>query len=270
MSQLRNKPTDYITNVALQTYSCEEDFLGVLEKHREDVRCLSYIVHDKDEADPHIHAIFALSRSLQVKTICGWFKKCSDVKGEACNTFAEEILSASAMEDYLTHSGAGQEGKHQYEAEDVKVLEGVADARRSLKGKEDVKRENAEKKAERKAEQADETECLLNDIIEGKPMREMARKYGRDYMKNHRAYREYAGLVVIEESQDIQKGLQIMGGLDAFVDEQRRLANQAGVATGMNEVLRALGAYVDTEVANGATYLKNIQELIFTMKGGNF
>ena len=269
MSQLRNKPTDYITNVALETYSCEKDFLGVLEKHKEDIRCLSYIVHDKDEADTHIHAIFALSRSLQVKTICGWFKKCSDVEGVPCNTFAEEILSASAMEDYLTHSGEGQEGKHQYQAEDVKVLEAVADARRSLKGKEDVKRENAEKKAERKAEQADETESLLNDLIARRPMRELARKYGRDFMKNHRTYMAFAidvqleeGTITLEEA--LARGDSILA--EKAMGEARKARSKGfyeGVAVAFSEILEEVG----DRIGHGDSFLRDLEQKLRKMEG---
>lgn len=37
--------------------------------------------------------------------------------------------------------------------------------------------------------------------------REMARKYGRDYMKNYRAYEEFARMLEYEELRELEKSL---------------------------------------------------------------
>ena len=266
MSTLRNKPTDYATTIALQTYATEEEFKCALASKREFVRNLSYIVHDKDNADPHIHAVLTLSQSMQLKRVCGWFKTCKDSKGEISNTFCEELLSAEAMEDYLTHAGEGQVGKHQYNESEIKVLEGIQDARGYLKGKLDLARESKERKEARREETEDENETLLNDVIAQKPRREMARKYGRDYMKNHKAYAEFAGLVVLEETGDIERAFALMDGTTARIDEVRKQARTMGEIDGATAVLNSLAEYVDKRIERGESFLSDFRGVLYAMK----
>lgn len=265
MSTLRNKPEDYATTIALETYATDKQFKSALSSKKEFLRNLSYIVHDKDEGrDPHIHAVLTLTESMQLKRVCGWFKKCTDFKGQIANTFAEELLSADAMIDYLTHTE--QEGKHQYLDTEIKVLEGIQDARGHLKGKNDIARENKERKEARKAETEEDNESFLNDLIAQKPRREMAKKYGRDYMKNHKAYAEFAGLVVLEETGDIDKAFALMDGTTARLDEARKQARVLGELDGQRLVIDSLSQYVEKRIERGESYLKDFQGVLYAMK----
>ena len=268
MSTLRNKPTDYATTMAVETYATESDFKAVLTGKRDSVRNLCYIVHDKEEdRDTHIHFLVTLSESMQMQRVAGWFKKCKDTKGEICNTFCEELLSKDAMEEYITHSGKfAQKGKHQYDENEIKVLEGIQDARGHIKGKQDLARERAERKEQHQQETEEQNETFLNDLIARKPHREMAKKYGRDYMKNHKAYAEFAGLVVLEETGDIERAFALMDGTTAKLDEARKQARAMGEIDGATAVLNSLAEYVDKRIERGESFLSDFRGVLYAMK----
>lgn len=58
-----------------------------------------------------------------------------------------------------------------------------------------------------KEDKHDDVEELIDDMIKNLSWREMARKYGRDYMKNYKAYQQYALNVALEETGDIPQHL---------------------------------------------------------------
>ena len=259
MSTLRNKPTDYATNVALETYATEDDFKSALAIKRDFVRNLTFIVHDKDAGrDAHIHAVMTLSQSMQLKRVCGWFKSCKDTKGEIANTFAEELLSAEAMEEYLTHSG--QEGKHQYDESEIKVLEGIQDARGNLKGKLDLARESKERKEARMQETEEQNENFLNDLIARKPHREMAVKYGRDYMKNYRNYRQFAWDVELEEGtktlDDYLRSTDCV--LGEMVEARISQESARGFEKGAVSALQTIAGDLHARIADGESYYRDM------------
>lgn len=259
MSTLRNKPEDYATTIALETYATEDEFKKALLCKKEFIVNLAYIVHDKDEGrDPHIHAVITLTESMQLKRICGWLKNCKDFKGSIANTFAEELLSAEAMVTYLTHDG--QEGKHQYLDTEIKVLEGIQDARGHLKGKLDKARESKERKEARKAESEEDNVAFLDDLIARKPHREMARKYGRDYMKNYKQYRQFAWEVEIEEGTKTLD--EYMQSSDCVIEEQiiARMSQERarGYESGAVMALDTLAQDLVQRIYRGESYYKDV------------
>lgn len=106
---------------------------------------------------------------------------------------------------------------------------------------------------------ADNIEQELNDIIEGKPMRYMARQYGRDYIKNRRAYHEYASAMVLEETGDLDKSCKILGvGFkEALLDEYAKGQND-----GIKTAFRAVHDMVQADIDGGATYETNLLKKI--------
>lgn len=56
-------------------------------------------------------------------------------------------------------------------------------------------------------------------------------------MKNHKAYREYAAMVVLEEEGDLEKASQIAGnGFAFYQQEAQRKAYEDGVVSALNRV----------------------------------
>jgi hypothetical protein len=192
--------------VALMTYATEDEIKRVLEEKKPYIKGVSYIFHDKETAEPHYHIALELKRSRKGQAIIRWFKGLKDSKGELANTFGEEVISVSGLHDYFTHSDeiSIKEGKHQYTEEDIKVIEGIPNAWDYV-----TAWEKAEAQAEAKEQKADEVEQMLDDIINEVPAREMARKYGRDFMKNASQYRKFASEVVLEETQDLVKAIKL-------------------------------------------------------------
>lgn len=192
--------------LSLSTYATEEEFTRMLNEKKPYIKGVSYIYHDKDTNTPHTHIAIELKRSRKGQAIIRWFKGLKDSKGEFANTFGEEVISVSALHDYFKHEDdeSVKAGKHQYTEEDIKVIEGIPNA-----WDYETAWEKAEAQAEAKEQKADEVEQMLDDIINEVPAREMARRYGRDFMKNASSYRKFASEVVLEETQDLAKAIRL-------------------------------------------------------------
>lgn len=206
--------------IGLMTYATEQEFTRILSEKAPYIKGVSYILHDKETAEPHYHIALELKRSRKGQAIIRWFKGLKDSKGENANTLGEEVISVSALHDYFLHADEKSisEGKHQYTEEDIKVIEGLPNA-----WDYETAWEKAEAQAEAKEQKADEVEQMLDDIIAEVPAREMARRYGRDFMKNASQYRRFASEVVLEETQDLEKAVRL-GRYDNKVMQQ--IANE--------------------------------------------
>lgn len=221
--------------VSLITYAKAEDVERILAEKSEMLTYAFWIPHDKDEAAPHIHIVVGLVNSRKPNEVSNWFKKCVNDEGVAQNTLAEPVISCDDIVEYLTHSDekSVQKGKHQYTTEDIRVSRGTLEAFREEKT--DLQR-HAEAKSKKEAKE-DECEQLLDDIIAGTSCRTMARRYGRDFMKNHKAYREYAAMVILEEEGDIEKASQVAGnGFHYWQQQAQREAYEDGVIHALNRV----------------------------------
>lgn len=225
--------------VSLITYAKAEDVERILAEKSEMLTYAFWIPHDKDEAEPHIHIVVGLVNSRKPNEVSNWFKKCVNDEGVAQNTLAEPVISCDDIVEYLTHSDekSVQKGKHQYTAEDIRVSRGTLEAFREEKT--DLQR-HAEAKAKKEAKE-DECEQLLDDIIAGTSCRTMARRYGRDFMKNHKAYREYAAMVVLEEEGDLDKAAQIANnGFTYWQQQAEKTAFENGVFHALNRVYETI------------------------------
>lgn len=255
---------------SLVTYATEESLRKVLTAKSEQIEFAAYALHDKDideygkAKEPHTHVCLELKEKRELEDVTKWFKACIDTKGEVCNTRNKETHDTKAAYEYLTHSGDSESetGKYQYEDEIIKVLMGDVEAYINSETDEQIRREKAKEKKEATEARADDIEAELNDIIEGKPMRYMARQYGRDYIKNRRAYHEYASAMVLEETGDLEKSCKILGvGFrETLLDEYAKGQND-GIKTAFVAVRDMLRADVDA----GAKYEENLLKRIITM-----
>lgn len=259
------------THVSLITYATEECLRKVINEKSELIRFASCAWHDKDlkedgsSKEPHHHVNLWLVNPREIDDICKWFKKCIDSSGCVCNTRGEFTHRASAAHYYLTHSGDsdGESDKYQYDKQIIKVLRGDLAEYIASKTDTELRYEKNLEREERAEAKADDLEQELNDIIEGKPLRYMARQYGRDYIKNRKAYHEYASQMVLEETGDINKSCAVLGvGYDQLLYEERSKAHADGLQAG----LKAIHTMVAHDVQQGATYnndlLKKIEMLI--------
>lgn len=231
----RPASTDVCTKFhALTTYATEEQLKTVLQVKSSQIEHARYIYHYKEDKEPHIHLTLVTVEPRKLSAIRGWFKELTDSKGQVANTLSEELISTSAMEDYFTHSdekSLSDASKHQYLKEDIKVLIGDTDTYLSTETRIEQNQRLAEDSAERefkkRAATADDVEQQINDIIAGVPLRDMAKKYGRDYIKNRRAYNEYAAMVACEETGVLPLHL-LADPITEKINELRRQAANDG------------------------------------------
>lgn len=221
--------------ISCVTYATIDQLRAVIAQHSDQVQDCICILHDKDlkedgsPKESHLHFLLSLTTSREISEVCGWLKKCTDEKGQAVNTFGEPVLSTSGSLAYLTHEG--QETKHQYNESDIVILRGSKEHWLTLEGEVERNTRRAQEKQAKKDEQSEEIDQLIQDCIENKPEREMARKYGRDYIRNRRTYREFAAIVQYQETGECAEHLvhDILSDLrNALTDHEREaIANCA-------------------------------------------
>lgn len=253
--------------VLIRTYATEEQLAQVMQEHDRMVNVCAFITHDRDKNEDgsakvkHIHANVLLDRSRELTGTESWFKKLVDEKGKPIQTVVMACKDTIGADDYLTHDTpeAKAEGKFQYVDEDIKVLKGSRDDWRAFKT--DWMRKH-DARIQKEAN-ADEVEQLLQDIIDGIPAREMARRYGRDYVKNVKSYRHYAGEIVFEETGDLTKAGFIANGagFEGLLQQEFNNARRNGMST----ALKTLANYMDSRVRAGDSYLKPVVEEIRQM-----
>lgn len=210
---------------SLMTYADEQQIRFVLNQKSDQLLFAEFIAHDKDDKAPHYHVVLELKKPRYISEIISWFKACVDSKGRLVNTMGEATKSTEDIDDYLTHKN--DLTKHQYTACDIRVLIGSRDEYRTHETEYQAV-ENAEAaKAFAKEAYADDVESQLQAIIDGTSHREMARRYGRDYIKNHKAYKEYALLMVVEETGELPEHL-VCDPLQNLINKKCRESTEYG------------------------------------------
>lgn len=141
----------------------------------------AYIKHDKDIAQPHYHIMLYTVREIsfnQLKTIVN---SCYNPNKQ--NTFYQPIKDKKIAFRYLTHKD--NPDKYQYNDSEIVCT--------------DINFFSLEKSVK------DFTE-LLDDILKRVSLRDMAKKWGRDFIINRLKYVEYANLMSVQE-----KGITLDG-----------------------------------------------------------
>lgn len=241
----RPASTDVCTRFhSLTTYVTEEQLKTILQVKSAQIEHARYIYHYKEDKEPHTHLVIVTIKPRKLSDVRGWFKGLVDSKGETANTLSKELISTSSMEEYFTHSdekSMADNSKHQYLTEDIKVLQGSTDDYLSLETRIEenarLARESEERRIANREATAEDIDEQINDIIAGVPLRQMAKKYGRDYIKNRRAYNEYAMMVACEETGTLP--LHLIA--DPVMEKMNQLRRQAA-NDGYEEALRVSNA----------------------------
>ena len=166
-----NKKTRYFS---LTSYATEKQIQKVICDHVKSIRALCYIFHDKDEAEPHYHILIRTHATWSPAQIANWFSGLKDKEKKKINTFAEVANDMRALELYILHQDEKsiEEGKHQYNKEDIKDF-GLTDL------------------FERKESYDNSYEILLRVLARTNP-RDLVRFYGRDFLYHMNSYYECA------------------------------------------------------------------------------
>lgn len=163
---------------AMETYLEPFDFLQVLNS--ENVRHWAWILHDKDTHEngelktAHYHIILTTPTYRSVKVVRDWFYALGvkNADGMPINTLGQIVKNESDMLAYFTHSNAPE--KYQYPEEDVQF-------------------DDADYWQKKTGAEASASDDFVEDLIarELSPV-EMARKYGRDYIRNYNSYEMFS------------------------------------------------------------------------------
>lgn len=148
-------------------------------KHK-DISHYCYILHDKDTVEGgelkegHIHLLITFKQPKSINSVRKIFE-------HKQNTLAKPMEDVVHDIQYLTHKN--DPDKFQYDEKDI-VTDGSTYWSRLAKS-EDIDNGN---------------EAFINDLCDPNiSLREMAIRYGRDYMKNYRAYHHFAQEMVKDE-----------------------------------------------------------------------
>lgn len=150
----------------------------VILKHDKQIKAYAFIEHDRDcddngEIKPrHIHILLRLIQARTVADICNWFSGYFDDKGIGINTLGQEMHDISSSYLYLTHSTPQslEEGKYQYSTNDIFTND----------------REYFEKAS---YNDEDNITLAVSELLEGKPLKEVSLKYGRDFILHYHSIR---------------------------------------------------------------------------------
>lgn len=166
-----HKQTRYFSGV---TYATENQLKKVLKNHISSVRAFCYILHDKDEAEPHTHFIIRTHSTWYPSQVERWFSGLKDQKKQPVNTFCEPANDLSALDQYLTHSDdeSISKGKHQYDRSEIRDF-GLRDI---------IPKGNS----------YDSSYEVINDILSGVSFRKLIIKYGRDFVYHWQSYCDLA------------------------------------------------------------------------------
>ena len=157
-------------NFCLITYLMEDDLVTCLNNHQSSIRGFEYIYHDKDLKDdgtpkePHFHVNLILYSARKLVDVRRWFVGGIDLNGLPANTLGQICMDIGASHDYLTHKE--NPDKFQYNSEDIVSSDS------SL--------------FERRVECSDDVSWLaLNDMLDGVPLKDIAHRYGRDFIYHY-------------------------------------------------------------------------------------
>lgn len=159
---------DYRTRQwSILTYAKEEEFSDLLNCAQH----WAWAYHDKDENEPHAHILLIFKHPRAFAGIKAMIKSDQNTLGEPIKKGLHEVY------EYLLHRGKPE--KYQYA--------------------EECRHSDDDDFWEEQKEKEPETDSLIDDILAGTPLRILARKYGRDYMRNKTAYESFAFQVKLQE-----------------------------------------------------------------------
>lgn len=182
-------------NFACITYLNETALKLVLLLHSHQIRVYAYAYHDKDTyeddvideesgevvhekgnlKEPHYHILLILNNCNTLSAVRRWFYGYKDKDNKDINTLVQVSRDKYFSFDYLTHNTAEcmRQGKYLYPSDIV-----VSNDINHFKG--------------HYSADFDSAQLILLDFLKGTPYKEMAMKYGRDFILNFEKYKTFA------------------------------------------------------------------------------
>lgn len=161
-------------NFCLMTYLNEQQIKTVLAGHDRQLKAHAYITHDKDKNENgelkqvHMHLLLALVNNTTCDAVRNWFKGFTDEKGQPINTLAQPMHDISGSFEYLTHNTEQAKAEGKYIYDDTSVKGG------NIKYFQDTT-----------LQEVDNLTLALDDLMNGIPLIEVAKRYGRDFIVHY-------------------------------------------------------------------------------------
>lgn len=136
----------------------------------DNVRYFAFILHDKDTLedgtlkDKHIHLALVLNSARTLSQLAPRF---TDIYSDAGNCFGQPTRSNLAIVDYFIHKN--EPDKYQYSVSDI-----VSNNLEYFQNEDNIE---------------DNTFLIIEDLLNGKSLREMVKIYGRDFLYHYRDYK---------------------------------------------------------------------------------
>lgn len=167
--------------LAIMTYANKKQVELILEKHKSAITAYAWIYHDKDKTDPHCHIFLKFATDRKGTDILKWFECATDFKGEEANTRFEKVRSADGLINYLTHEKNPE--KHHYDQSEIIYSD-----------------ENAKEELLKECE-IDNGYGALQAMLDNIPLKEIARRYGRDFIRYYSSYKNLWNDIKVEEQR---------------------------------------------------------------------
>lgn len=151
----------------IRTYLKPEEFEPITKAAKN----WAYILHDKDGGEQHYHIIAVFKNARTEDGIRAIIPNTQQTRIEIVKNGIE------ACYRYLTHEDNPE--KHNYSKDEIQS--------------------NGKGYFEENRADNETAEQIIDDILQGLSLRELARRYGRDFMKNWRKYIEFARAVMAQE-----------------------------------------------------------------------
>lgn len=166
---------------SLVTYLSPSQIAELLSIHGDKIRAYAYATHDKDVnedgtvKESHTHIILWLNKPNTATTVRNWFRA-HDANGVPVNTLAQPCADIVSMYRYLTHKD---------NLEKVQYSDDILFCSDPSCFEEDV--------------QTDSVYSAVEDLLNGIPLREVARRYGRDFIYHYSHIRTLVNDILAEE-----------------------------------------------------------------------
>ncbi len=192
--------------ISIITYAKEKQLELILKNHESAISAYAWIKHDKDNKEPHIHLYIKFNSDRRPTDVQKWFENCTDNKDEPANTLWQKVKCPQGLITYLTH--ANEPNKHQYEEKEIHY------------SSEDAKNELLEEFNE------DNGYDALQQMLDNIPLRDIARKHGRDFIRYYNSYKQLAEDIHNQERRR-KEDEELIKAIAELTDEQKEFLIKA-------------------------------------------
>lgn len=175
-------------NFSLTTYLNKSQVKDVLYRHDRQIKAYAYIEHNKDlnedgsQKETHIHILIRTINNITVDNVRNWFKGYTDSNDLPINTLGQVMHDITASFDYLTHNTEQAKADKKYLYNDNEVISNDINF---FKNNSEYTEDNIT--------------LAIMELCEGVPLKEVATKYGRDFIIHYQSIKMLFNDIQVQE-----------------------------------------------------------------------